>query len=266
MVPAELRRKNKLTYPFIKVCFHYQDFPLAEKLHTLLGGRLVWNKTKTYVVWWITQSQDLISICDLINGFLRTPKIYKFHELLTFLNNHWNQDFALLKLDQSSLESNAWLSGITDADGNFSLLVSLRKKKPNLLRVQLFYRLELKQQNKSPNNSLPENQLSFFGICSKIATFLKVSLYSRVRELNGKSFGSYIVITHNEVSRQVAVDYFQKYPLRSTKYLNFKDWLFIHKMPKPLSPENKEICLKIQQNFNSKRKTFCWKHLEDWKF
>lgn len=257
VVPAEMRGKNRPLSPFVKVCFHRNDYALAEKLKNVFGGRLVWNKTHTYVVWWIDKAEDLIHLSNFINGYLRTPKIQKFHELLTFLNNHWNQKFPLLGLDQSELSSNAWLTGITDADGHFSLNIYMRKGTNNL-RVNPQYRLELKQGKEFDLNQ----QHSYFEICSKIAAFFKVSLYSRSRELNGKRFGMFRIVSHNDESRQRVVTYFETYPLGSSKYLNFKDWQFLWNMPKP---RDKKRCLKIRENFNDKRKTFDWKHLENWK-
>ena len=74
--------------------------------------------------------------------------------------------------------------------------------------------------------------------------------------------GMFRIVSHNDESRQRVVTYFETYPLGSSKYLNFKDWQFLWNMPKP---RDKKRCLKIRENFNDKRKTFDWKHLENWK-
>jgi hypothetical protein len=68
---------------------------------------------------------------------------------------------------------------MSDADGNFALNVTTRKNKN--LRIQLFYRLELSQRKTIIDQS---NYI----ICKDIATFLKVSLYTRTRILNNKEF------------------------------------------------------------------------------
>ncbi len=57
--------------------------------------------------------------------------------------------FELLSRDTSPLNSNSWLAGITDANGNFS--ISLYKKK----RINLYYRLELKQNYHRPLDISP---------------------------------------------------------------------------------------------------------------
>ena len=60
---------------------------------------------------------------ELMNGYLRTPKIIMYNRLIHFLN----QKYPTLHLheqkeiDKSVLDSNAWLAGFIDADGSFSV-------------------------------------------------------------------------------------------------------------------------------------------------
>lgn len=103
-----------MKYPFMKVCFTAKDFVFAQKLQESFGGRLVWNKTQTYVVWWIHRKEDLIQIVNLVNGYFRTAKHVKLIELIDFLNNHWNMNIPKLPKDESSLDSNSWLRGFVD--------------------------------------------------------------------------------------------------------------------------------------------------------
>jgi len=90
VIPKQINRKFGKNYPFIKICFTRKDFPLVQKLQECFGGRLIWNKTKTYLVWWIQSKEDLISMVHLVNGYFRTAKLVKLHELIDFLNSHWN--------------------------------------------------------------------------------------------------------------------------------------------------------------------------------
>jgi hypothetical protein len=118
---------------------------------------------------------------------------------------------------------------MTDADGNFSL--SLYKKK----RVNAYYRLELKQGSDISNKeatilSLLEDSISnnesFYPIVTAIAILFntKVNSRSRVNILNtGKTYSSYIVMAYSKENLPLVIDYFSKYPLLSSKYLDYQD-------------------------------------------
>jgi len=60
-------------------------------------------------------------LINLIYGKLRTPKIKYLHRVIDHLNLLYNANIEKLSLDNNSLESNAWLAGITDADGHFQI-------------------------------------------------------------------------------------------------------------------------------------------------
>lgn len=108
---------------------------------------------------------------------MRTPKIEALHRTISWLNLYIEQNrdskFKVTKsilsqikpleikpLDNSSIDSNAWLSGFTDADGNFSINIHQRKNK-NLTRVQLFYRLELRQNYHRLDSEEKKSKLLF---------------------------------------------------------------------------------------------------------
>jgi hypothetical protein len=123
-------------------------------------------------------------------------------------------------LDMSPIESNGWFSGFSDADGNFSINIHKRSNK-NSTRVQLFYRLEI---NQNYHKTDPEGKkVSFFPIISKIGTFLGVTVYSRTRTINDKLFYSFTIISHNKKSNSKVCEYFNKFPLLSSKFLDYKD-------------------------------------------
>jgi hypothetical protein len=65
--------------------------------------------------------------------------------------------------------------------------------------------------------------ISYFDILNTIARYLGVNLYSRSREQNDKIFYSYMVISHNIQSHTKVIEYFDNYPLYSSKYLAYKD-------------------------------------------
>ena len=252
------------TYPFIKVCFHKDDLPLAEKLKTLLGGRIEHTKQNA-VVWWVNKKEELLVVISLINGKFRTPKIEALHRLITYFNDKYGSNLPLLGLDVSPLNTNAWLSGFTDADGTFSLNISKRGNS-KILRINMNYRLELKQESsKIVCETLGGS--SFHPILSKICAFFDGGLYSRSRTHgidSSKTFYSYTAMTFTTASNIKVRSYFEKYPLQSSKRLNFKDWCLVLELvlaKKHLTPEGRVTINLIKANYNRKRTQFNWDHL-----
>jgi ribosomal protein S25 len=68
-----------------------------------------------------------------------------------------------------------------------------------------------------------ESYPSFFHIISKIGMYLGVTVNSRSRLINNKIFHSFTIISQNKNSNSKIILYFNKYPLLSSKYLDFKD-------------------------------------------
>jgi hypothetical protein len=209
-----------------------------------------------------------LSVIKLINGYMRTPKIEALHRAIKWYNDFDSISINPLGLDISSIDSNAWLAGFTDGDGNFSINITNRKKR-NIItnkRIQVFFRIELRQ-NYHRDVSAIQGGTSYYEILIKIARYLGVNLYSRSRIQKDKIFNSFMVISHNIKSHNKVIDYFDRFPLYSSKYLAYKDWkyiveLLIKRNGKTLT--NKEILEveKIKAQFNNKRKIFDFSHLD----
>ena len=84
------------------------------------------------MLWQIQTTQDVLKIINLINGYMRTPKIEALHRAILWYNEFDNHNSNCLDIDSSDINSNAWLSGFTDGDGNFSITLTNRKKKGSL--------------------------------------------------------------------------------------------------------------------------------------
>jgi len=54
---------------------------------------------------------------------MRTPKINQLYNFIDYINAR-GFNIKKLPLDNSSLNSNAWLSGFIEADGHFAVRVS----------------------------------------------------------------------------------------------------------------------------------------------
>lgn len=256
-VPLTFRnKKNKINYPYIKICFNIKDKPLAQKLYLSFGGNLQENKLKTFIIWIIYKIEILTYLIELIGPFFRTLKIKKLNKLIFYLISNFKNHITVKKmilisyfLDRSDIFSNAWLSGFADADGNFNILISSRKKS-KIKRISISFRLELKKDE------------TYFLICNKIAMYFGVSVYTRERKINNNIYFSYLIVSHSIRSHEKVCLYFDKYPLFSSKYLNYLDWkkIYLWQKEKKIN-ENLNICFNIKNNFNNKRKNLLWDHL-----
>jgi hypothetical protein len=65
---------------------------------------------------------------------------------------------------------------------------------------------------------------SYFSIMIKIAEFFSVNLYTRTRTVEDRVFYALMAISHNSLSHDIVCNYFDRFPLYSSKYLAYKDW------------------------------------------
>lgn len=230
---------NKHKYnPKIIIVFKKSDLPLAEYLKNMTNcGQILIKPERGYVLWQIKDIVSIYTILSIINEYMRTPKYEEKNRAIDWLNqyictnsnsklpstiNILSQISRLDKkpLDNTPIFSNCWLSGFSDADANFSINIHKRTNKSST-RVQLNYRLEVRQNY--PIKDSEGNKESFFPLMSKIGMELGVSVYSRTRLLKDKYFQSFTIITHNKLSNKKITDYFNKFTLLSSKYLDYKD-------------------------------------------
>lgn len=255
--------------PKIIIAFNINDKPLAEKLSTELKvGKVIDRASAGHVLLQILAKEEVLKIINLINGHMRTPKIEALHRAIRWVNEKDNSSIPLLGIDSSPLESNSWLAGFTDADGCFGITVYDRKKNGVFLRtsVQTSFRIEVKQ-NYSREVTLEQGGSSFFRIMSEIAEFFTVNLYTRTRKTEDKVFYAFAAVAHNSRSHEILRNYFDNYPLYSSKYLAYKDWCLVQDLHRgSLSKDNLEKIKAIKNGFNTKRKVFDFSHLNSLQF
>lgn len=286
--------------PSIDIIFAEKDYPLCKHLHSLLNiGLIKPNKYSKAYMWHIKKIEDIYIILNLTNGYYRTPKYEAIIRAINWLNNYikinnnkyiknlnnYNNEIRELILkkikileikpiDISDIWSNSWLTGFTDADGNFSIILSKRKRG---MTLSLQYRLEIRQNynkiiNKDEINLLDKNIYNnYFIIMINIASMFNSNLYSRKRYLklqkqqSYKFYYSYFVSVSSIINLKLVNDYFNKYPLLSSKYLDYKDWskliTLILLKNKISHPECIDLAIKTRKNFNSTRTIFNWDHL-----
>ena len=254
--------------PKILVVFNLADQPLATKLASITNAGTIYVKNNAgCVIWHIQKIEDVIKIINSINGYMRTPKIEALQRAINWFNESYNYNIECLDLDQSPIDSNAWLAGFTDGDGNFSITLTNRKKRGNITskRIQTFFRIELRQTYHR-HVSVEQGGTSYYAILNKIATFLGVNLLSRTREQRDKIFYAFMVISHSAASHAKVISYFNRFPLYSSKYLAYKDWSYVVEQAglragKVLTQKEILEVETIKAQFNSKRKSFDFSHL-----
>ena len=161
---------------------------------------------------------------------MRTLKIEALHRAIDWFNTHKNTNLIKHGIDKSEIDSNSLLSGFANGDGNFSVSLIDRKKRGLVTNkiIQIFFRLEIRQSyHREVLSELGDK--SYFGILNKIFVYLGVNLYSRSRLHKNKIFHAFIVVSHNLKSHNKVIEYFDKYPLCSSKYMAYKDWKFVKK-------------------------------------
>lgn len=264
IVPKTLRSpKGKLNYPSIQIVFHLKDLPLALIIQKELGFGSISSRASArdkrkrkkgvnaYILT-INSYEGLLFVISLINGNMRTPKIYSLYELIDFYNNSKKTNIEKKPLDNSPLQSNAWLSGFLEADGSFHVRTTLSGKYP-----KLECKLEVSQRQ------VDHKGFSNLEFLKKIAEFFNTQV--KETRLN-RSTPEYRVRTTSLQGNIQVKNYLIKYPLFGTKYLDSIDWmkvvdLFNNNEHKTIL--GKEEIIKIKSNMNDKRTVFTWDHLQN---
>jgi len=250
---TERSPKGDLYYPSIQILFDSRDFPLALILQSKLNhGSISKRKGSNAYVLTINKLEGILLIANVINGYMRTPKIYALHRLIDWLNSRFDLNIEKKNKDISNIDSNSWLAGFIDADGHFSVRTTLGSKYP-----KIECKFELTQRQNDHNN---ENNLEYLSL---IAEFLS----STVKETRmNKPKPEYRVRTTNVNSNFILVKYLEKYPLYSSKYLNYKDWIKVlsyFEAKNHTKPESIKAIVEIKSQMNNERTEFNWDHLNN---
>lgn len=260
---SERSPKGRLNYPSIQIVFDYRDLAFALVLQKeLRNGSISKQKGVNAYVLTFNSKESILLIVSLINGKMRTPKIEALYRLIDWLKD---SSIKKLPLNTEPLDSNAWLAGFIDGDGHFYVRVSGANKKRNYGVVEC--RFELSQAQKTPIRSsvakygVAEHGLSKYNFMKDIGTILGCSL----KEVRVDSkHPQYLVRTINLASNIKLESYLDKYPLFSSKFLNYKDWLKVleHKKIIKYDTDYIEKIIEIKNGMNNKREAFIWDHLQ----
>lgn len=264
-------KENSINTPTISIVFHINDKPLAELICRKLGyGSLEIIELNKAVKIHFRGKNSIKNMINLINGKFRTPKIEKLYKLIIYVNENWcnenNNLIELLDLDSSPLGSNSWLAGFSDGDANFYINISWPFKNKNKYgQIKLAFEIIQSRSDK-------DLFIKYEYIMDKIAVFCKSRLKKYLinkfdRSGKQEAWRARII---NKKGAETLINYFDKYPMFSSKYLNYLDWRNVyiiiisnkeHLGVNKLNTYNK-IKL-IKDGMNKKRINFTWDHLNN---
>ena len=242
--------------PRFCITFSLKNEPLAKKLLEIIGSGFIRYKPKDNAcVLVISPVVGLNKIVSLINGELRTPKIHQLHSLIDWLNKNHNTNIDKLPLKESSLSDDSWLSGFIDSDGSFS--VQHTKVENNAKKRKISCRLRIEQRMLDPVTGS-----SYFNVLTNIAEFINCKLLTRKQKSTGNEY--YTLAASSKTSLEIIVNYFTRYPLFSSKYLDYKDWKEIVLLILENKHYTEEGLIKtdsVRNSMNRQRTFFNWDHL-----
>ena len=246
--------KGRINNPQITFTFHIKEKPFFYKLKTIFNtGSLYQEKLNNVCKYRISETGMLIEIINLINGKFRTPKIKYLHRAIDHINLIHNTNIKKLFLDNSNIESNAWLAGFTDADGHFQIslegIYGLHKSLSRG-RVKCVFSIKQRVVDKPTGDSCV-----FF--MSKIAEFFQCNVkYASVNET--------VILAQADSKHYLTKSYFNKYPLMTSKYLDYLCFLQgLNYLGKRLT-DQEIIEIQLIKNFMNKNRTFFnWDHLNN---
>lgn len=253
--PKTLKSSNGRTYnPQITLSFNIKEKPFFEHLKRKFNtGGLYQEKATNTGIYRISETSKQIEIINLINDKFRTPKIKYLHRAIDQINLKHGTKIEKLPLDNSNLDSSAWLAGFTDADGNFHINLegeyglngSLSKA-----RVKCMFSIVQRVIDKSTGDSC----VSFM---TDIADLFKCKI--NYKGVNGITFYATTNSKH-----YLTKSYFDKYPLMTSKYLDYLCFLQGQNyLAKRLTDEEIITIQAIKNSMNNKRTYFNWNHLNN---
>jgi hypothetical protein len=252
----QTQKGKKAHNPRFCITFAMKNEPLAKKLLDIIGSGFIAYKPKDNAcVLVVSPVIGLKRLVNLINGELRTPKIHKLYNLIDWLNKKHGTDFKKLPLNKDNLENSSWLSGFIDADGSFS--VQFTKIEDGAKKRKISCRLRIEQRILDPITNE-----SYFDALNQICLFLNCKLLTKTQKSTDNSY--YTLAASSRLSLEIIINYFNKHPLFSSKYLDYKDWEKVAHLILNREHYNEQGIKTVElvrSRMNTKRTDFHWDHL-----
>jgi len=168
------------------------------------------QKGKECGIFRVIETAKLIEIVNLINGKFRTPKIKYLHRAIEQINLKHGANIEKLPLDNSKISSNAWLAGFTDADGNFHIslegVYGLNGSKARGRAICAFSIVQRVIDKPTGLSCVP--------FMTEIADLLQC-------KINYKFGNRMVFIAGANNKHYLTKSYFSKYPLMTSKHLDY---------------------------------------------
>lgn len=249
---SERSTKGSLNYPSIQIVFHLKDLPLALLIQKELGyGSISRKKGLNAYIFTVNNYDGMLLLINLLNGNMKTNKLVDLHKLIDWYNQYKGTSIEKKGFNNEPILSNAWLSGFIEADGHFSIRSTETGKYP---RIEC--KFELCQRQKD------QNKMDNLFYLKEIANSFECEVKSIRKD---KTNPQYRIRTINLKANLAVVNYITKYPLFSSKFLDFNNWLEVVKLFEKGSFNHKlnmEYVKQIKSNMNDKRTVFVWDHLQ----
>lgn len=166
---------SKVNNLSLSITFHLKDLPLCERLKDVIGfGWIRIKQKENACVLTFHTIYGLICIVNLMNSYLRTPKLKKFNDLIDILNFKKGLTINKYSYSTSDFCEDGWLAGFTDADGSFGIINTKKEsdkfgKITKKRRVACRFRIEQRMIDPVTNESYED-------LFNNIALFLGVNL------------------------------------------------------------------------------------------
>ena len=256
----EDKAKGKRHNPRFVITFNRKDILLCKKLLEILGnGRIGYNKGNNACDLVISKVVGLKKVVGMINGRMRTPKIGKMNNLIDWLNKHHNAYIERSKILRGEMGKDNWLGGFIDADGSFGVRYN-EGNGNGKRRVRCDMSIEQRMED-------PKTKESYKEVMEEIAEYLGVNLRIRDQKLTGRKY--YKLVGSSKRSRKILKDYFERYRLYTSKYMDYKDWEKVANLienGEQYSDEGLKIVKEVKGRMNRNRKVYDWDHLKYLKF
>lgn len=245
--------------PRFDISFHSKDYPLAKKILDHIGEGFIRHKPKQNAcIFTVSSVKGLRKVMNMINGKMRTPKIYKVGLLIDWLNkNHKHgrcRGIHFYQQDNSDLAENHWLAGFIDGDGSFGIRNTLATK-DSKKRISCKFRLEQRMHD-------PVTNQSYEKILTAIANFLCTKLSIKNQSKTRRNY--YKIEISSKRSISVLIDYLEAHSLLSSKLLDYTDWVKAFQLLSTSSQYVNDRPLQIaylKASMNRARTAYNWDHL-----
>jgi hypothetical protein len=240
---------DRVSQKYIAITFHRKDLPLVHALQAGLGGSIRHKEKENAYVLTLRRAEALQTFFVGIQNKLRTPKHYDLQAYT----------YSCGMRDSSDLFSNGWLAGFLDADSGFKIRYTHERRNPITNKITTKHRIALsfvlEQRQFHPKTGEP-----FEHIMAQIADAFGVRL--GVSKHSKKEYWCVEVSSFKKL--HLIIDYLDKYPLMTSKFLDYQDWKKAYGMlqrKEHLTKKGKVKLLALKRGMNRGRVSFDWSHL-----